>query len=225
LTARALRLFAAAVSLSALAACATTRPARTFPPASADDATQALAAWASARERAATLPPSRLLYDAKMSSGATPTVPGTLAVTYDGTSVVTASLTGPFGSRVVEYRDGVLTGQDRQAFVVDPEALRAVLAGFWNGDTPSVEGFDAGQSLLSLDAAGARVLAVLDVASRSLVSMDVTGPSGHLLVDYSGTTDPWPARLTVRDEARKKSLALKLVAVEPIAGSAGSAVR
>lgn len=225
MTARAPRRLAAVFSLCSLLACATARaPARRFAPATADDAREALAAWAAVSERAATLPASRLLYDAKMSASGTPTVPGTLAVTYDGTSVVTASLTGPFGSRVAEYRDGALTGQDRQAFVVDPEALRGVLAGCWNGATPSVAGFDAGQSLLTFDAGNARVSAVLDVASRSLVSMDVVGPSGHLVVDYSGTTEPWPARLTVRDESTKKSLALKLVTVEA-AGRAGSAGR
>lgn len=224
MTVRALRRLAAVSSLCTVLACATAQaPARRFAPATADDARESLAAWAAVSERAAKLPASRLLYDAKMSSGGTPTVPGTLAVTYDGTSVVTASLTGPFGSRVAEYRDGALTGQDRQAFVVDPDALRGVLAGCWNGATPSVAGFDAGQSLLTFVSGAARVSVVLDVGGRSLVSMDVVGPSGHLVVDYSGATDPWPARLTVRDEATKKSLALKLVTVEPAArtGSAG----
>jgi hypothetical protein len=222
-TAPALRRLAGALSLCALTACATQSPARHFAPASAAEANDALAAWSTLSARAASLSASRLLYDARLSADGTPAVPGTLAVTYDGSAVVTASLTGPFGSNIAQYRDGTLTGQDRRAFVVDPEALRSVLAGAWSGGSPAVQGVDAGQSLIAIDAEGARVLAVLDLASRSLVSMDVTGRSGHLVVEYTGEANPWPPRLTVRDETTNKSLALKLIAVEPIAagGSAG----
>lgn len=222
MTARTLRLLAAAVCLCTLAACASSRPASRFAPASPDTAREALDAWASVRERAASLPASRLLYDAKLFSGGAPGVPGTLAVTYDGKAVVTASLTGPFGSRIAEYRNGELTGQDKRAFVVDPEALRAVLAGAWNGQTPSVEGVDGGRCLISFDAGESRVVAVLDVAARSLVSAEVTSRAGHLVVDYDGEPRPWPGRLTVKDEAADKSLALKLVAVEPVAPPGGA---
>jgi hypothetical protein len=208
--------------VSALARCASGPPARSFPPASPDDERRGLVAWSSAVERASSLPASRLLYDAKMGSGSAPVLPGTLAVTYDGRSVVTASLTGPFGSRVAEYRNGTVTGQDRKAFVVDPDALRAVLAGVWSEGTPSVRGFDAGDCLLEFSGADADVRAVLDVASERLRSMDLRGREGRLFVDYSGPADPWPARLTVRDDASKKSLALKLVTIER-AGEAGAA--
>lgn len=224
MTAPALRPGALALLLCALGACATQRPARHFAPASAAETRESLAAWSALSERAASLSAARLLYDARLSANGAPTIPGTLAVTYDGTAVVTASLTGPFGSNIAQYRDGELTGQDRKAFIVDADALRAVLAGTWNSGAPSVRGYDAGQSLLAFDADGARVQAVLDVASRSLVSMDVTGRSGHLAVDYAGVTNPWPARLTVRDEVAKRSLALKLVAVEPM-GEGGSSSR
>jgi hypothetical protein len=166
--------------VSVLARCASAPPARRFPPASPDDAQRGLAAWSSAVERASSLPASRLLYDAKMGSGSAPVLPGTLAVTYDGRNVVIASLTGPFGSRVAEYRDGTLVGQDRRAF-------------------PGSE---------------ADVRAILDVAGGRLRSMDLRGREGRLVVDYSGPADPWPARLTVRDDASKKSLALKLVTIE-----------
>ena len=66
-----------------------------------------------------------------MGSSGLPAAPGTLAVTYDGGRVVSASLTGPFGSHVADYDDGTVTGEDRKAFMVDPEALRSVLAGAW----------------------------------------------------------------------------------------------
>jgi hypothetical protein len=222
LTRRRLPLLGLLGLICALAGCASAPPARSFAPASADDAQRGLAAWTSAVERASSLPASRLLYDAKMGSGSAPVLPGTLAVTYDGRSVVTASLTGPFGSRVAEYRDGTVTGQDRKAFLVDPEALRAVLAGVWSEGTPSVKGFDAGDCLLEFSAADADVRAVLDVASVTVRSMDLRGREGRLVVDYSGPAEPWPARLTVRDDASKKSLALKLVTIER-AAEAGTA--
>ncbi len=206
-----------------LVACASTHPARSFPPASPDDARRALAAWSAARARAASLPASRLLYDAKLGAGGAPSVPGTLAVTYDGTAIVTASLTGPFGSPVAEYRGGTITGKDREAFVVDPEALRAVLSGIWNDAAPSVEGSDGGQCRLALSGETEHAVAVLDLASERVVSLDLSGPAGRLVVSYSGEASPWPSRLTMRDETTKKSLGLKLVAVERGIESPGNA--
>ena len=216
MTARPLRRAAALSSLIALAACATNRPSRRFEPGNAEQAHDALAAWDASLARATSLPASRLLYDARVSSGATPAVPGTLAVTYDGKAVVTASLTGPFGSRIAEYRDGTITGEDRSALIVDPQALRAVLTGAWDApSSPAIEGFDAGQCQFGLAAEGARVRVVLELATANPVSLDVTGKGGHLVVDYTGEASPWPSRLTVREESTKRRLGLKLLAVEP----------
>ena len=219
MSARAHQALAGAGLLALLTGCASTRPSRAFPPASPDDARRTLAAWAAIRERSSRLPASRLLYDAKLGSGAAPSVPGTLAVVYDGKAVVTASLTGPFGSRIAEYRDGTVTGEDRRAFVVDPEAMRSVLAGTWNDDAPVVRGFADGEGLLAMEAGESHVTAVVDVAGARLVSMNLSGRPGRLAVEYAGETRPWPAKLSIRDEAAKKSLALKLLAVEP-AGAA-----
>jgi hypothetical protein len=210
----------------ALSACATaTRPQTHYGPATAEQQQQALMAWSAAATRAASLPASRLLYDAKMASGGAPSVPGTLAVSYDGKAVTLASLTGPFGSRVAEYKDGAVTGQDRQALVVDPEVLRSVLAGAWSGasSAASVQGCDAGQCLLAWSADAGRGTAVLDLAAGSVRSMDLAGSAGRLLVDYAGESSPWPARISVRDEKSGRHLSLKLVAVEPVhaPGSAG----
>ncbi len=214
-----------ALLVCTLAACATSRPQRTFTPASPEQQQQALAAWNAAGQRAASLPASRLLYDAKMASGGAPSVPGTLAVSYDGKAVTLASLTGPFGSRVAEYRDGSVTGQDRKALIVDPDVLRSVLAGAWSaGASPSVEGCEAGQCLLVWSAEAEHRTAVLDLASAAVRSMRVSGSAGHLLVDYPGEAAPWPARVTVRDEKSGRSLTLRLLAVEP-AGAGGSAGR
>ena len=216
-----LRLPAAAFSLVALAACTTTRPARHFAPASDAEAREALDAWTSVLERAASLPASRLLYDARVSKGGAPPVPGTLAVTYDGRAVVTASLTGPFGARIAEYRDGRVTGEDREALPIDPQAMLAVLAGgAWPGAAPSVAGVDAGDARLDFAAENARVRVVLDVARRSPVSLEVDGREGHLVVDYAGETNPWPGRVDVREETTRRRVALKLLAVEPAGGAA-----
>lgn len=221
---RSLRLALPVFLVCALAACATSRSQRRFNPATPEQQSQALSAWTAARERAASLPASRLLYDAKMSSGGAPSIPGTLAVSYDGKAVTLASLTGPFGSRVAEYRDGSVTGEDSKALVVDPDVLRSVLAGAPNGSPVSVEGCDSGECLVSWSAEAGRGTAVLAVAGGGVRSMDLSGSAGHLLVDYSGEASPWPSRITVHDEKSGRSLTLKLVAVEP-GGAVGSANR
>ena len=221
---RSLRLALLLFLVCALAACATSRSQRRFNPATPEQQSQALSAWTAARDRAASLPASRLLYDAKMSSGGAPSVPGTLAVSYDGKAVTLASLTGPFGSRVAEYRDGSVTVEDRKALVVDPDVLRSVLAGAPNGSPVSVEGCDSGECLVSWKAQAGRGTAVVGVADSAVKSMDLSGSAGHLMVDYSGEASPWPPRITVQDEKSGRSLTLKLVAIEP-AVAVGSANR
>lgn len=190
MSARAHQALAGAGLLAIVTGCASTRPSPTFPPASPDDARRTLAAWTAARERAASLPASRLLYDAKLGTGGAPSVPGTLAVVYDGGAIVTASLTGPFGSRIAEYRDGIVTGEDRHAFVVDADALRAVLAGTWNDDSPVVRGYADGQGVLAMENGETRVTAVVDVSGERVVSMDLSGRPGRLAVEYPGQARP-----------------------------------
>ena len=155
---RALLGFGALASLlTLLSSCSGGRAMRSFAPAGPDDVREALSAWTAARQRADSLPPSRLLYDARMGTSGLPSVPGTLAVTYGGDRIRSASLTGPFGSRIAEYREGerkdagTITGEDRKAFVVDPEALRSVLAGVWRGDSDAlrVAGRDGADCLLT----------------------------------------------------------------------------
>jgi hypothetical protein len=217
-----LRLLAATLPLALAVSCTTTRPVRRFAPASGAEAREALSAWQASLERADSLPASRLMYDAKMSKGGAPPVPATLAVTYDGHAVLTASLTGPFGSRIAEYREGRVSGEDRDALLVQPEAMRAVLAGgAWPGVAPSVEGIDAGQARLAFEAGNARVRVVLDLATRAPVSLEVVGPEGHLLVDSAGAADPWPARVDAREETTHRRVSLKLLAVEHGGGEAG----
>jgi hypothetical protein len=193
--------------------CAAARAPRHFSPATVAEMQDALAAWSAADGRAASLPACRLLYDARMASGVA-AVPGTLAVTYDGRQVERASLTGPFGSSVAEYHAGAVTGQDRRALVVDPETLRAVLAGTWPGTPSTVAGCDGPDCLLVWNGS-LEVEAVVDRTTRRVRSLRIAGNAGRLSVAYEGDANPWPERIVVREERAKRVLALKLVAVEP----------
>ena len=199
-----------------LAGCATSRPARTFSPASDTERREALAALKAAQERAISQPAVRLLYDARMRPGKGPPVPGTLAVTYDGRDVARASLTGPFGSRVAEYSAGTVTGEDRKALVVDPAALRAVLAGAWTGeaDTVRVEGCDGDECLLEWSGR-VRVEAVIARREQRLRSLTLEGEGGRLIVDYAGEVDPWPTQVSASEEKSGRGLKLTLVGRDP----------
>jgi hypothetical protein len=201
-------------ALFALAACASGPVHRTFGPATAEDAREALDAWSAAQARADALPASRLLYDAHMGKGSVAPVPGTMAVTYDGSRVVTANLTGPFGARIADYAQGTVSGKDEHALVIDPDALRSVLAGVWSGAPARVAGRDGTDCLLVWDGAY-RVEAVLDVTEKRLRSLAISGSEGRLDVMYSGSASPWPERVAVRDQKSGRSLSLALLAVEP----------
>jgi hypothetical protein len=194
--------------------CTTVRAPRHFSPATDAEIQEALAAWSAVAQRTASLPACRLLYDARMASGLA-AVPGTLAVTYDGRKIERASLTGPFGSPVAEYHAGTVTGQDRRALVVDPEALRAVLAGTWPGDPSMVAGSDGPDCLLVWNG-GLDVEAVVDRTTRRVRSLRIAGNAGRLSVAYEGDANPWPERIVIRDERASRVLALKLVVVEPV---------
>jgi hypothetical protein len=162
-----------------------------------------------------------------MGTSGLPSVPGTLAVTYGGERIRSASLTGPFGSRVAEYREGeregvgVITGEDRKAFVVDPDAFRSVLAGVWRG-APEIAGREAADCLLTWSGgAGAyRAEAVLDLSAQRLRSLTLSGNGGRLSVSYEGEFHPWPSRIAVKDESSGRSLSLSLIATEPVGETA-----
>ena len=217
---------AAAVGLLMVSGgCATRRAAASFTPASEEQARQALDAWSSIRRRGDALAPARLLYDAKMSNQGAPSVPGTLAVTYDGSDVTRASLTGPFGKPVAEYANGAITGGGSRPFPIDPRVLKSVLAGEWPGDPSSVAGCDGTSCLLQFPGP-IRADAVVDRAEARLVSLRITGEAGALSVTYGGAAPaPWPERVAVEDERNSRRLALHLVASEPgsVAPPGGSA--
>jgi hypothetical protein len=205
-----------------LAACATGRAARTFAPATDAEKREALAALAAAQARAASQPAVRLLYDARMRPGKGPAVPGTLAVTYDGHDVARASLTGPFGSRVAEYSAGTLTGEDRKALLVDPAALRAVLAGAWVGEPHAVEGCDGDDCLVAWNGR-VRVGAVVARREQRFRSLSLEGEGGKLIVDYAGEVDPWPTQISASEEKSGRGLKLSLVGRDPQSTTAPSA--
>jgi hypothetical protein len=213
-------LLGAAGLLILSAGCATRRAAARFAPASQDQAREALDAWSRIRSRADALPASRLLYDAKMASKGAPSVPGTLAVTYDGAAVTRASLTGPFGKPLAEYAGGTITSGAREPFPVDPRVLKSVLAGAWPGDPTSVEGCDGAACLLAFRGAiGAD--AVVDRADARMLSLRITGEAGALAVTYEGAAPaPWPERIAIESERDSRRLALRLVASEPNAAAA-----
>jgi hypothetical protein len=215
LTARLLAGLAVLASALLLAACATGRAARHFTPPDAGETRETVEALAVAVRRAAELPASRLLYDARMGGGGAPAVPGTLAVTYDGEVVQRASLTGPFGSRVAEYDSGRVTGEDRRALVVDPASLRAVLAGVWPGEPVAVTGCDGADCLAVWDTPR-RVTATVDRKEQRLDSLEIAAESGKLTVTYAGTTSPWPQRISAREDPSGRRLSLSLVAVESV---------
>lgn len=210
------------VSLVLLSGCASRAAARHFAPAGADEARETLEALAAAERRAADLPAARLLYDAKMGGTGAPALPGTLAVTYDGTTVRRASLTGPFGSRVAEYDSGRVTGEDRHALVVDPASLRAVLAGAWPGPPSSIDGCD-GADCLAVWKAPLRVTATVNRTEQRLAGLDIAAEGGRLTVTYEGEADPWPRRISAREEKSGRSLKLSLVAVEPASPAVAAA--
>ncbi len=197
-----------------LAACATRSGTRHFSPATDAASREALDAWDAIRERVAALSSSRLLYDAKMGRGSVPAVPGSLAVIYTDGEVKRASLTGPFGSRIAEYAGGTVTGEDRKAFVVDPETLRSVLAGTWPGSPSTVAGCDVDSCLLVWNGPP-RVSAVVDRVARQTRELALEGDAGKLVAAYSGTASPWPERIGIREERSDRTLSLKLIAVEP----------
>ncbi|HEU5250147.1 MAG TPA: hypothetical protein VFW15_09180 [Thermoanaerobaculia bacterium] len=195
-------------------ACASRGPA--FGPAGIEDSRRALDAWETALERADSLGPARLLYDARMSEGLVK-VPGMLAVEA-GPDRLEATLTGPFGSPIARYSSGVLEAKGARPIPLEPEELRAVLAGVWRSPA-RVEGAREGESLLRFTGHDP-VEVVLDVGKARVERLRIERPEAELVATYSGRLDPWPEKIRIEDRRSGKTLQLTLVAREPAEAAA-----
>ena len=194
------------------AGCATRRAAvRNFSPAGPEETARVLAAWRAAVVRADSLPPSRLLYDARIRRGIA-SLSGTLALSTR--DPVRGTLTGPFGSTLAVYENGALQGESFPPVVIEPAPLLALLAGVWKEEGPQVRGIDGGDALLvwppPSEAEG-----VIDVGGSRFRSLRVVRGDHSYEASYSGTTDPWPARVDLEDLASSNRLQLVLQAREP----------
>ena len=189
--------------------CASRTPA--FGPAGVEDSRRALDAWKDALDRADSLGPVRLLYDARMSEGLVK-IPGTLAVVaLPGR--LEATLSGPFGSPLARYSSGVLEARGARPIPLDAEELRAVLAGVWRAE-PWVAGARNGQTLLRFPGKD-EVEGVLELSQARLETLRIARPEADLLATYSGRLDPWPERIAIVDRRSGRRLELTLVAREP----------
>jgi len=193
--------------------CATQRAVpRSFSPAGPDEAARALAAWRVAVERAEGLPPSRLLYDAKIRRGIA-SLSGTLALSTR--DPVRGTLTGPFGSILAVYENGALQGEGFPPVVIEAGPLLALLAGVWKAPGPQVRGIDGGDALLAW-AGPSEAEGVIDVEGRRFRSLRIARDEHSYEAAYSWGTDPWPARVDLEDLASSNRLQLNLQAREPL---------
>jgi hypothetical protein len=172
--------FLGALLLVALgAACAPARRHHDFRPAAAADGERALAAWGEALARGASLPPSRLLYEAKLSRGLGK-MSGTLAMSV-GESRLEGILAGPFGRPLARIVGGVVEAEGGTPFPVEPQELRALLSGTWPFGAPEVRGFDgAGQAALLSWSSPRHAQAVLELKDARLSSLSLTDPRGEI---------------------------------------------
>ena len=156
--------------------------------------------------------PSRILYDVKIRQGIG-SISGTLAVSTG--EPVRATISGPFGSPLAVYEDGALRGEKLAPVVIEPEALRWLLAGVWKGSPPQVRGIDGKDALLVWED-GTAVQGVLDVAAGRFSSLRVARGRAAFAAEYSGPLDPWPSRVNFEDLSTANRMILALQTREPL---------
>ncbi len=203
-------LFLLLALLGTLAGCAARRP-RSFAPAGQTQASAAIAAWRQAIERAESMPPGRLLYEARLTQRLM-SVPGTLAVR-QSLDAIEATLTGPFGTPIATYVDGALRGEGIRPLAIAPEALRSLLAGAWHRGEPEVLGVDGEDALLAWTGEE-KVEGILDLPETRFRSLAISRAEGKILSRYSGDFDPWPRSIEVEDARTGAKLRLTLIARE-----------
>ena len=203
-------LFLLLALLGTLAGC-TAHRTRSFAPAGETQASAAIAAWRRAIERADSMPPGRLLYEARLTQRLM-SVPGTLALR-QSPDAIEATLTGPFGTPIATYVDGALRGEGIRPLAIAPEALRSLLAGAWHRGEPEVLGVDGADALLAW-MGEEKVEGVLDLSEARFRSLAVSRTEGKILSSYSGDFDPWPRRIEVEDARTGAKLRLTLIGKE-----------
>jgi hypothetical protein len=170
-----------------------------------------LTAWSAALERADSLAPARLLYDARVGLLH---VPGTLAVT-QAPGLLEATLAGQFGNVLARYADGALGGEGIRPLRVPAEDLRSLLAGIWRKGTPRVAGVHGDEGLLAWESPE-KAEGVLDVPSGRLRSLRVSAGEGTLEARYGGEFTPWPTRVELEDGRTGHKLRLTLLGRERV---------
>jgi hypothetical protein len=202
-----------ALVLSSLALSALLAPscASRFGPPAAGQASAALERWGSALARAGGSVDANVLYDATLSQGLLKT-DGTLAVRLRAGGVE-GSLAGPFGSPIATYENGELTGEKIRPVVLPARQLRAVLAGVWIGAAPEVAG-QKGETVLLRWSGEDAAEGVFDVARGELRSLRVDRPEGELEARFSGSRNPWPDRIEIREKRTGSTLRLRMLSRE-----------
>jgi hypothetical protein len=191
--------------------CAPARRRHDFRPAGPAEGDRALAAWGEALARGASLPPSRLLYEARLSRGLG-NVRGTLAMTVDEARLE-GTLAGPFGRPLARIVGGVVEAEGGTPFPVEPEQLRALLSGTWPFGEPQVHGIDGKAALLTWSAPRP-AHAVLDTTTRRLSSLALTDPRGDIEAYYDGDFSPWPEKIDLTEKRTGNRLRLTLAGRE-----------
>jgi len=203
---------ATVLALGFFSGCASTRARRHFAPANEDQAARAIASWREAVARAETLPPSRLLYAARIKQGIG-TASGTLAIST--APPVRGTLAGPFGTPLAVYADGVLSGDKLAPVEIEPEPLLALLAGAWKEEGPEVRGVDGDEALL-VWSRSSRAEGVLRIGEARFVSIHAERRGRAFQAEYSGALRPWPEQVTLTDVASGSTMRLTLQAQEPV---------
>lgn len=193
------------------ASCASRPARRHFPPAGEEQAARALDALRRAVERADQLPPSRLLYDAKIRQGIA-SASGTLALST--APPVRGTLAGAFGSPLATYADGVLAGEKLAPVEIEPGPLLALLAGVWREPGAQVRGVQGDEAILGWDTES-KAEGVIRLSDARFVTLHVERRGRAFEAEYGGAAEPWPERVTLTDVASGSTLKLALQAKEP----------
>jgi hypothetical protein len=155
---------------------------------------------------------SRLLYDAKIRQSIG-SISGTLSL--ETSMPVRGQLSGPFGSILALYADGVLRGDKISPVALAPEPLLWLLAGVWQSGTPRVDGIEGDDALL-VWSGNSPARGVIRMTNARFSSIRAERAEGPIEAVYEGASDPWPEKITLKDERSGYTMRLALQAKEPL---------